>query len=161
MFERKCSRIVDPVTYESLREDVALVLCLLEKEFPPSFFDLMTHLLVHLVEELQICGPLHSRWMYPMEHYMKSLKGFVRNKTRPEGGMAEGYALEEALGLCTEYMQEFASTRRRVWDSYEEPSMKEEVPEGKGKPRRLSARLRGWAYNYVVNNATSAQAWRE
>ena len=39
--------------------------------------------------------------------------------------------------------------------------MKEEVPEGKGKPRRLSAHLRDWAYNYVVNNATSAQAWHE
>ena len=74
------------------------MLCLLEKEFPPSFFDPMTHLLVHLVEELHICGLVHSRWMYPLERYMKSLKGFVRNKARPEGGMAEGYALEEALG---------------------------------------------------------------
>ena len=75
--------------------------------------------------------------------------------------MAEGYALEEALGFCTEYMQEFATTRRWVWDEYEEPRMKEEVPERKGKPRRLSARLRDWAHNYVVNNAASAQAWHE
>ena len=96
-----------------------------------------------------------------MERYIKSLMGFVRNKTRPEGGTAEVYALKEALGFCIKYMQEFASTRRRVWNSYEEPRMTEEVPEGKGKLRRFSARLRGWAHNYVVNNATSAQAWRE
>ena len=59
----------------------------------------MTHLLIHLVVELDVCGHVHSRWMYPMEYYMKALKDFVRNKARPEGGMAEGYALEEALAF--------------------------------------------------------------
>ena len=43
-----------------LREDTAITLCMLEKEFPPAFFDVMTHLLVHLVEELDICGPVHA-----------------------------------------------------------------------------------------------------
>ncbi len=61
----------------------------------------MTHLLVHLVEELEICGLVHMHWMYPMEFYTKTLKGYVRNKARPEGSMAKGYAIEEALGFCT------------------------------------------------------------
>jgi hypothetical protein len=39
--------------------------------------------------------------MYPIEHYMKTLKGYVKNKVRPKGNMAEGYGLEEALGFCT------------------------------------------------------------
>jgi hypothetical protein len=39
--------------------------------------------------------------MYPMEFYTKTLKGYVRNKARPEGSMAKGYAIEEALGFCT------------------------------------------------------------
>ena len=60
VFRKICSKIVDSTAAETLKEDVAVALCLLEKEFPPAFFDPMTHLLVHLVEELDICGPVHS-----------------------------------------------------------------------------------------------------
>jgi hypothetical protein len=35
---------------------------------------------------------------------MKTLKGYVRNKEKLEGSMAEGYALEEALGFYTKYL---------------------------------------------------------
>jgi hypothetical protein len=89
------------VMMEDLKQDVALTLVLLEREFPPSFFDIMTHLIVHLVEELEFCGPVHTQWMYPIEWYLKTLKGFVKNKARSKGSMVEGYALEEALGFCT------------------------------------------------------------
>jgi hypothetical protein len=54
-----------------------MTIVLLEQQFPPSFFDIMTHLLVHLVKELKICGPIHTRWIYLVEHYMKTLKGYV------------------------------------------------------------------------------------
>ena len=63
---------------------------MLKKKFPPTFFDVMTHFLVHLVEELDTCGPIHARWMYPMERYLKTLKDYVRNHARPEASMAEG-----------------------------------------------------------------------
>ncbi len=36
-----------------LKNEVVVTLVLLERKFPPSFFDIMTHLLVHLVEELE------------------------------------------------------------------------------------------------------------
>jgi hypothetical protein len=52
------AKIVDPTTMVELKNDVVVTLILLEKEFPP-FFNTMTHLLVHLVEELEICGLLH------------------------------------------------------------------------------------------------------
>jgi hypothetical protein len=42
--------------------------------------------------------------MYPMEHYMKTLKGYMKNKVRPERSMTEGYAIEEAFGFCTKYL---------------------------------------------------------
>jgi len=105
---------------ESLNAEVALTLCLLEREFPPSFFDPMTHLLVHLVEELQLCGPVQNRWMYPLERYMKYMKSYVQNKARPEGCMATRTAMEVGLGLSTKYILECESTRKRVWDADEE-----------------------------------------
>jgi hypothetical protein len=45
-----CSKIVDLATMGDLKQDVALTLLLLEWEFPPSFFDVITHLLIYLVE---------------------------------------------------------------------------------------------------------------
>ncbi|CAL2270935.1 unnamed protein product [Prunus armeniaca] len=68
-----------------------LPLCLLEKYFPPSFFDIMVHLVVHLVKEVRLRGPVYFRWMYPFERYMKVLKGYVQNRTHPEGCIAERY----------------------------------------------------------------------
>ncbi|VVA39211.1 PREDICTED: transposon CACTA En/Spm, partial [Prunus dulcis] len=40
------------------------------------------------------------RWMYPFERYMKVLKGYVQNRTRPEGCIAERYIAEEAVEFC-------------------------------------------------------------
>jgi hypothetical protein len=65
---------VDPTRIGELKNDVAITLILLEKEFPPSFFDVMTHLLVHLVEKLKLCGPVHMWWMYHVQWYLKTLK---------------------------------------------------------------------------------------
>jgi hypothetical protein len=52
--------------------------------------------------------------MYPIEWYFKTLKGFVRNKMRLKGSRTEGYALEEALGFCIEYLQDFTTTTQRI-----------------------------------------------
>jgi hypothetical protein len=82
--------------------DVVIALCMLEKEFLLGLFIIMTHLMIDLVEELFICGPVHTRWMYSMERYMKSVKDYIRTKARPEGNMAEVYVMEDTLGFCTE-----------------------------------------------------------
>jgi len=52
--------------------------------------------------------------MYPIERYLKTLKRFVQNKTKAERDMAKRYALEKALGFCTEYIQDFITMRRWV-----------------------------------------------
>jgi len=98
----------------------------------------MTHLTLHLVGELDICGPIHSHWMYPIEKILKDLKGYVWNMCKLEGNMAEGYIFNEALGLCTEYMESFCATRRRVWDANEEEGVVKEVLEGVSKPQALN-----------------------
>ena len=74
--------------------------------------------------------------------------------------MAEGYAIVEALGFCTEYMQEYTTTTRRMWDDKEDPSMYDEILEGNGRARRLSSDLRGWIHEFVLNNAAPLEDWR-
>jgi hypothetical protein len=93
VFKKLCVKIFDLTMMGELKKDVALTLVLLEQEFPLSFFNIMTHLLVHFVEHLEICGPMHTLWMYPIEHCMKTSKGYIRNKVRMERSMAKGYAL--------------------------------------------------------------------
>ncbi len=88
VFKKLCAKIV-----RDLKQDVVLTLILLEWEFSPSFFDVMTPFLVHLMEELEFCGLVHTLWMYTIECYLKALKRFVRNKVRLKGNMAKGYAL--------------------------------------------------------------------
>ena len=40
---------------------------------------------------------------------MKVLKGYVRNKSRPEGCIVESYIVEEAMEFCSEYLSGVAS----------------------------------------------------
>ena len=61
VFRRLCTNVYNPEHFHSLELDVAESMALLEMEFPPSFFDIMTHLPYHLVQQLDICGPVASR----------------------------------------------------------------------------------------------------
>ena len=102
----------------------------------------MMHFWVHLVEELNICGPVHVCWMYSMKRYLKTLKGYVQNRAGPEASMAEGYAIEEVFGFCTEYMQTYTITSRKVWDDKDDPTMNDEILEGVGRPKILTPKIR-------------------
>ena len=88
-FNAVCSKVFDFDKLEELEYEAALILCKLEMYFPPSFFDIMVHLVVHLVREIKLCDPVYLRWMYPIERYMKILKGYVKNPQRPEASLVE------------------------------------------------------------------------
>ena len=76
-------------------------MALLEMQYPLSFFEIMTHLVYHLVEELDLCGPVFTRWMYLVERYMKTLKHYVHNMATLEVSMTEGYVEDECLDFIT------------------------------------------------------------
>ena len=73
--------------------------------FPLAFFDIMIHLIVHLVKEIKCCSPVYLRWMYPVERYMKILKGYTKNLHRLEAFIVERYIAEEAIEFCSEYIE--------------------------------------------------------
>ena len=127
VFQKLCEKEIRVASENDLMQEVIMASCLIEKEFPTTFLNIMTHLPVHLVQQLFRCGPVHCRWMYPIERYMKTLKDYVRTLAHPEGSIAEGYQNEDALGFCTEYMQEYRGTAQRVWDAEEDPIMNDEV----------------------------------
>ena len=161
VFQKLCAKTVDMDDKPQLMADCAETMCMVEKEMPPSFFDIMSHLPPHLVQELFICGPVHTRWMYPYERYFKTLKGYVRNLAKPEGCIAQGYQIEESLGFVTEYMKDYNLTTRRVWDNEEEPTMVDEILEGKGKRKVLSNALRSSMHDFVLDNAAHIDVYRQ
>ena len=109
-FKSICSKEIIVEELDKMQEEQIVTLCLLEKYFPPSFFDVMVHLTVHLVREIKLCGPPCFRWMYPFERCMKVIKGHVRNKTYPEGCIAEENIAEETIEFLSEYQKNIKST---------------------------------------------------
>jgi hypothetical protein len=63
----------------------------------------MTHLLVHLVEEVAILGPVFLHNMFPFERFMGVLKKYVHNRARTEGSISKGYGTEEVIEFCVDF----------------------------------------------------------
>ena len=72
----------------------------------PAFFDIMIHLPVHLATEALIGGPVLYRQMYPIEQYMRTLKGYVRNKCHSKASISQSYLINESISLCATYFQD-------------------------------------------------------
>ncbi|XP_062080241.1 uncharacterized protein LOC133784996 [Humulus lupulus] len=104
-FKKLCARTLYVKELDELEKGIVLTLCKLESIFPPAFFDVMIHLMVHLPLEAKLGGPVQMRWMYSIERELGHLKKYVKNKARPEGSIAEGYIITEALNFCSMYLR--------------------------------------------------------
>ncbi|XP_056698305.1 uncharacterized protein [Spinacia oleracea] len=104
-FKKICSTAIERSELDTIQSNLVLTLCKMEKEFLPTFFTIMVHLLIHLVDEVKLGGPVHYRWMYPIERYLAFLKSHVSNKAQPEGSIAEGYLLWETISFCSRYLE--------------------------------------------------------
>jgi hypothetical protein len=62
VFWRSCAKTIDLSVMNDLKEK-KITLCLLEKEFLPSLFNIITHLMVHLVVKVEFCGPPYAYLM--------------------------------------------------------------------------------------------------
>jgi hypothetical protein len=89
-----------------LQNDVVQCLVSFELAFPPSFFGIMTHLLVHLVKEITILGPVYLHNMCSFERFMSVLKKYVLNRAHPEGSIAKGYVTEEVIEFCVDFVDQ-------------------------------------------------------
>lgn len=159
VWRKVCAKVWDPSTYNDLMRDVAFCLCIVEMHFPPSFLDVMTHLMIHVVEEVDLCGPVHTRWMYPVERYLKVLKGYVRNKARPEASMAEGYSLNESLGFVSEYLIDIRGKGKRTWELEEDPAVSGIVMEGAVKEVTLELTDVMAMHHYILENEERLAPW--
>nr|GEW84458.1 hypothetical protein [Tanacetum cinerariifolium] len=104
-FKQICAQTLMEDDMAKAESQLIDILCNLEQIYPPAFFDIMIHLVIHLLEEDLEGGPIPYWWMYPFERYMKKLRNYVQNKSKPKGSIAKGYVAEEALTFCSHYFQ--------------------------------------------------------
>ena len=91
-------------TLEQLQRDIAETLVRLEMYFPPTYFDISLHLLIHLIDQIRALGLMYLHQMFPFKRLMKVFRRYVRNRFRPEGGMVEGWSTKEAIEFCSYYL---------------------------------------------------------
>ena len=66
-FKKLCTKVLDLSELDKLEYEIAKILCEMEQLFPPSFFTIMVHLVIHLISEAKLGGPVIYRWMYSPE----------------------------------------------------------------------------------------------
>jgi len=67
------------------RQEMAKIVCMFEKELSLSFMDLQVHLLIQLVDEVELIRVVSCHYMFFLERYMNKLKGFVCQSKNPRG----------------------------------------------------------------------------
>jgi hypothetical protein len=167
-FKQLCARTLMTSDMKKARDKLVKVLCSLEQIFPPSFFDIMIHLVMHLPEEAIQGGPVYMRWMYPFERYMKKLKNYVRNKARPEGSIAEGYVADEALTFTSRYLDGVQTRFNRPDRNEDAPTVACEfsvfnsvcTPISKGVDRQLDRTLQTKIDWFVLNNSPEIDEYK-
>jgi hypothetical protein len=126
-----------------MQKDVVQCLISFEMIFPPSFFTIMTHLLVHLVEEILILGPVYLQNMFPFERLTCGFKKYVCNRAHPEGSIAKGYATEEVIEFCVDFIDELSPIGLPV-----------SRHEGRSRERAHQGKNLGWIWikHYIVKH---------
>jgi hypothetical protein len=99
-------RTLDKDVLAEMKKEIPIILVKLEKKFPPAFFDVMIHLVLHLPDEALLQGPVQYGCMYPIERQLYTLKRYVQNRSWPEGSIAEAYVADECLTFCSKYLDD-------------------------------------------------------
>ncbi|KAL0285575.1 UNVERIFIED_CONTAM: hypothetical protein Scaly_2814000 [Sesamum calycinum] len=118
-FRKLCSKTLYLDVLDKMEKQMALTLCKLERIFPPAFFDVMIHLMIHLASEAKLTGPVQYRWMFPFERKLGVFKRYVRNKARPEACIAEQYIDNECLTFCSMYLHNVETRFSRMERNYD------------------------------------------
>ena len=57
-----------------------------------------------MVEEIEICGPIHIRSMWLVERHLNVLKGFVRQRAHLQCSIVEGYMVYQSIVYFSDYL---------------------------------------------------------
>ncbi|XP_074295566.1 uncharacterized protein LOC141623353 [Silene latifolia] len=116
-FRDLCTSTIRVDSMERLENNIAEIICKLEKIFPSSFFNSMEHLPIHLPYEAKVGGLVQYRWMYPFERFLNHIKRKIGNKARVEGSIYNSFLLEEIANFCSLYFESHNDTKAKDLDA--------------------------------------------
>jgi hypothetical protein len=157
-FHTICRKSIARDLLADIEVEAVEILCELELYFPPAFFDIMVHLIVHLVREIRICGPVGMHWMYSFERHMGTFKGFAKCSSRPDASIVERFVTDEVIDYCSSSLEkvvEYGVPRNKHF------GRKLGVPRSKGKLHTpLFIELKR-AHHYVLRNSSETVGYVE
>jgi hypothetical protein len=62
--------------------------------------------MIHLADQIFKLRPTYMHHMYPYEHHMVVMKGYLCDHAHPEGSMIEGNTTEEVIECCVDYIKD-------------------------------------------------------
>jgi len=86
-FNAISQKVIKEELLADLEDNIYVVISQLEAYFPPTFFDISIHLIIHLVKEIRYLGPIFLHHMYPYERFMSTLNKYAKSRVHPEGSM--------------------------------------------------------------------------
>jgi hypothetical protein len=114
-----------------------------------------------LVEEAEIAGTVHARWMYWVERYMKVLKGYVRQASKPEGCMQSGHLHYESMFLASQAVELVDAKAPTAWEHADEGADVSSLKLlGKKTQRTLSLVEKAQIHRYVLHNDSRLAPYR-
>jgi hypothetical protein len=88
---------------QKLEKEITILVCKMEKIFPPGWFNATKYLLEYLPWEARVGGHAHFRWMYSQERELKKLRVTVHNNARVEGCIAEAFTCKEIMNFSSNF----------------------------------------------------------
>jgi hypothetical protein len=79
--------VIGEDSVDELDKNLFETMVLLEAYFPPSFFDVSVHLIVHMITEIRYLGPVFLHHMYRHKRFMSTLNKYTKSRVHPEGSM--------------------------------------------------------------------------
>ena len=114
-------------------------MCEMQKHLPSAFSNAKEHYLIHQVEEIELCGHLHSRSMWMVERHLKFMKGLVRQQAHAKGSMMDGYMVYQNMLYISEYLPNLVSklNLHHICDPDSNDNFEGEYLKGKGRSRKV------------------------
>lgn len=100
--------------------------------------------------------------LFFLTRYLGTLKSYLRNRSKPEGSIAQGYLAEECLTFCSLYLSDYVDSKFNRGNKNE--TMNENITssldvfmntghsDGAGTPTVFSAEILKKAHQYVLFN---------
>jgi hypothetical protein len=73
-YRQICAKQVSQAMMQKLEKEITVLICKMEKIFPPGWFNAMQYLLVHSPWEAKVGGLAQFRSMYSQERELKNLE---------------------------------------------------------------------------------------